>query len=197
MELIKNISEALARIARARVILPAILVLIVILGFMEYGPSGKGAFAKASGGEGMLDMSFGYGQARLYELFARLGVAGREVYARLLGLDFLFALSFAFAQSLMLSALMRKASFPAGLRSLNLLPWLRSALDLVENVLLLCLLGAFTARRPGLAAAATTATVLKWLAFYCILALFLFLGARSTMAARAARKPAATKEASS
>ena len=176
MKTLDRLSENLSRRATWRTILPSLLLLAAVLFFMETGPSGKAALAKASGGQGMLNMEFGYGAGTLYSLFDSRGPAGLGLYSRLLCLDFAFAAAFMLFQSLTLSSLLRRAGAPSRLRRLNLLPFARSALDAAENLLLLALMGLFPERFPLLAAAASLATMLKWILHYVIVGLLLLTG---------------------
>lgn len=195
MNKLERLSEFLSRRAGWRTILPSLLLLVAVLFFMETGPSGKAALVEASGGQGMLDMEFGYGAGRLYSLFDSLGPAGLGLYSRLLCLDFAFAAAFMLFQSLTLSSLLRRAGAPTRLRRLNLLPFARSGLDAVENLLLLALMGLFPERVPLLAAAASLATTLKWILHYGIVGLLLLTGFLSGKRRRSDKKEGSERKA--
>ena len=138
-----KISGRLTKYANRRYILPLLGLLILILIAMERGPFGSEKIKQLSGGAGTLDMTFGYSTAQAYSLLDRIGSAGRELYVRLLGLDFLFAVVYMALQALLVTALIQKAKLGARWEKLNLLPFLRSALDVVENTLLLGLIAGF------------------------------------------------------
>jgi hypothetical protein len=176
MRRLKSFSGALVAAARARTILPALALLVLVLVFMEASPIGKAALRAASGGGSMLDMRLGYGQEEAYGLFDALGAGGRQLYSSLLCLDFVFALVYMFTQSLMLSSLMRRSGFPERFRALNLLPFARTCLDILENLLILGLLGACPARLPWLVAVSACVTVLKWILYGATIGLLFYLG---------------------
>lgn len=187
MNLFSRISAFFMRNARMGTILPALALLVLVLAVMETRPLGKPALLEASGGQGMLDMEFGYGADTAYGLFERLGEAGRGVYARLLGVDFAFAAVFAVLQALMLSSLLRRANAPEALHRLNLLPFLRSALDVAENLALIALMGSFPERTEIGAAAAGLLTSAKWIVYYAVLASLLVLGTASAIQKKTTR----------
>jgi hypothetical protein len=102
------------------------------------------------------------------------------MYVKLLSLDFLFAAVYMALQSLLITALMKKAKLPARFERFNLLPLLRSALDAAENCLLLILILGFPAFHPAVAVAASGITVVKLALNYLYIAVVFFLGALTT-----------------
>ena len=177
MKTLDLISGGMMRYANRRYILPLLFLLILILIFMERGPFGSGAIKSLSGGEGTLDMTFGYSASQAHGLITRIGNEGRQIYTKLLGLDFLFAAVYMALQSLLITALIKKANLPTRFEKLNLLPFLRSALDVVENCLLLSLIASFPTFKPAVAMIASAITVVKLVLNYLYIAVVFFLGA--------------------
>ncbi len=192
MKALYSVSNGLKRYANKRYILPLVFLLIAILVLMERGPFGSGKLKALSGGLGMLDMMFGYSAELAYGMLERIGVLGRQLYTRLLGLDFLFAAVYMALQSLLLTALMKKANLGGRWQALNLLPFLRSALDVAENCLLLYVIAAFPARHGAAVSVASAVTVVKLALNYGYIAIVFILGAltmRRTFSVRRKRKP--------
>jgi len=124
----------------------------------------------------MLDMQFGYSQLQVYDMLASIGTAGRQLYSRLLGLDFLFAVIFMFLQSLLLTVLLRKAAANQYLQKLNMLPFVRSALDIIENVFILVILFNYPTHYLTIVRISSMVTILKWIVYYAIIAVAFMLG---------------------
>lgn len=133
----------------------------------------------------MLDMRFSYSADYAISLFGDLGDAGRLLYVRLLALDVFFAFAFMAFQTFLLSALVRRSAVGTPLNLVNLLPALRSALDLGENALLMTSIamfpGASGAAISVLLAAGSAVTSAKWVVYYGVIASLALLGARATM----------------
>ncbi len=180
MNTLDSISDGMKRFANRRYILPLLIVLIPILFFMERGPFGSAAIKALSGGSGTLDMTFGYSASQAHGLLARIGREGRQIYTKLLGLDFLFAAVYMMLQSLLITALMNNANLPTRLEKLNLLPFLRSALDTAENCLIMILISGFPSFHPTVAVVASGITVIKLALNYFYIAIVFFLGALTT-----------------
>jgi hypothetical protein len=188
-----QLSESISRQARVRGILIALALLAAVLAVMGTAPFGMAALKIRSGGQGMLDMDWGYSLATVQGLFGRLGPGGRSGYQALLLLDCLLAAALAALQSFMLSRLVRRAGLPGAFGIINLLPWLRSLLDLGENLLLCCLLGIFPALPVGPVTLACSFTITKWIVYYLVLAMLLTLGALATRTMLRGRLAAAAK----
>jgi hypothetical protein len=117
---------------------------------------------------------------------------GRQLYTRLLGLDLLFAAVYIALQSLLLTALMKKANLGGRWQALNLLPFLRSALDVAENCLLLYVIASFPAWHGVAVSVASAITVVKLALNYGYIAIVFIMGAlttRRTFSGRHRRKP--------
>jgi hypothetical protein len=187
------LSGRIKRLASYKTILPAFLLFITVLILMLKGPFGSERIKELSAGLGTLDMRFLYSPSDAAELFERLGAAGRQTYTRLLTFDFAFLMSYMMMQSLLISALIRKANLPERWNKLNLLPILRSLLDAIENCLLLVLLTAYPAQYPAMAVIASVFTTVKLGINYAYIALVFSLGAISTRASMM-KKITMTKE---
>lgn len=193
MKTLTMLSGRIKRLASYKTILPAFLLFITVLILMLKGPFGSERIKELSAGLGTLDMRFLYSPSDAAELFERLGAAGRQTYTRLLTFDFAFLLSYMMMQSLLISALIRKANLPERWNKLNLLPILRSLLDAIENCLLLVLLTAYPVQYPAIAVIASVITTVKLGINYAYIALVFSLGAISTRASMT-KKITMTKE---
>lgn len=177
MKVLMNISKALQRYANLKYILITLGIFIAVIAFMEAGPTSSRELKTLSGGTGMLDMLFGYSQQKAYSMLDSIGEHGRFVYTALLGIDFVFAVAFMFFQSLIITSLMRRVGLLERFGILNLLPFLRSGLDMLENFILLAMIFCYPVRLPAAAALASVFTVSKWVVYYALIALLFILGA--------------------
>jgi len=180
MHLLDRVSNQIRRFANRNYILPLLALFFVVLFFMQRGPFGAARIKALSAGFGTLDMRFGYQTSEVASLFGQLGTAGRRDYTHLLLLDFGFMLVYMLLQSLLITALMRKVQLPARFDRLNLLPFLRSALDAAENLLLLSLLAAFPKTSTVVVTIASMLTIVKLAINYGYIALVFAFGAIST-----------------
>jgi hypothetical protein len=188
MQTLKNLSRLMAQYTRARNFFASLVLFILITGVMEVCPFGSVHLRSINNGVGMLDMlSGGYSPALVYNMFEQIGAAGRVGYAQLLGLDVLFALIYMCLLSLALTALLRWSGVKNAGLGLNLLPVLRSGLDLLENALLLTLLFSYPARLDPLVTLASSVTVVKWVVYIIILVLIAALSLYGSIKAILAR----------
>lgn len=176
-----RLSNLASRFSRARYIVPFLILVAGILTLMEIGPIGIQRFRSLGDGDGMLDMRFGYSANQVATLFENLGEEGRRLYSGLLGLDFAFALTYTALQALLVSALLRKAGLGGPWTRCNLIPFARSALDLVENFLLLFLLARFPKILSPVVTLSSAITVVKLTLNYGYIAFVLFLGAKTAI----------------
>lgn len=177
MKVLNNISNGMQRFATKKYIIPLLIMFIIIIALMEISPIGKVRLNEMSGGAGMLDMQFGYSQLQVYDLLGSIGTVGRQLYMRLLGLDLIFAVVFMLLQSLMITALLRKAQVNHHWHKLNLLPFVRSALDILENCFILVMLNNYPIQLPIIIAISCMITILKWIIYSAIIAVAFTLGA--------------------
>lgn len=178
METLTRISDSLQKYTTRYYIIPLVVLFAILAVTMERCPIGTLRLKELSGGVGMLDMQhFGYSETTAYGMLAQIGPAGRTLYAQLLGLDVVFAIAYMLMQSVLLTNLLHRANITGRWKRLNLLPWLRSGLDLLENGALLGLIANFPARLSGLVFLASTLTQLKWLVYGVVIVLLFALGA--------------------
>ena len=180
MQILNTVSNGMKRYANKRYIIPLLIILVIILVLMDQGPFGTAKLKEMSGGLGTLDMQFGYSAAHTYGLFEKIGSSGRLLYDKLLGLDFLFAFFYMILQSLLITVLMKKAKLSVRWEKLNLLPILRSALDMVENCLLIFLIASFPEQHTVVVFIASFITIVKLSINYGYIALVFFLGVLTT-----------------
>jgi hypothetical protein len=182
METLTRLSNSLQKYTTRYYIIPLVILFAILAVTMERSPIGTLRLKALSGGAGMLDMlQFGYSETTAYGVLAQIGPAGRTLYAQLLGLDVVFAIVYMLMQSVLLTNLLRRANVTGHWRLLNLLPWLRSGLDLLENGALFGLLSSFPARLSALVFVASTLTQLKWLVYGVVIVLLLALGVWTSM----------------
>lgn len=152
---------------------------MMVLVIMQFGTNG---LKKIDPAWEMPDMRhFGYTEAFLYDLLSRIGAAGRSLYTRQLGIDFLFAIVYALFKCVMTSTLMKRANVDARFRILNLLPILRSVLDIFENCFLMAVIYQFPSQLPVLVGTASMLTFLKWGVNTINMAVMFILGASLSM----------------
>lgn len=165
------------------ILLPTLIVILVI---MQGGTNGMKAIDSSAD---MLDMRhFGYSETVVYDLLTNLGQAGRQIYIRQLGIDYIFAVVYALFQSVMITGLMKRSGASLSIRPLNLLPYLRSALDMIENCLLLPIILQFPVKLPALVAVASTFTLLKWFVYALVMLTLISLGVYMSTKSMAAKR---------
>lgn len=180
MKTLNAVSNGMRKFANKKYIIPLLILLVIILIFMERGPFGSEKIKELSSGVGTLDMKYGYSAVQAYSMFEKIGSEGRLAYSKLLYLDFVFALVYMSLQSLLITALIKKAKLSAKYEKLNLLPVVRSALDVAENCLLLILLAAFPVQHTVAVSIASAITIVKLTINYVYIAGVFFLGALTT-----------------
>jgi hypothetical protein len=177
MKVFGNISKFMQRFATKKYIIPLLIMFIIIIILMEISPIGKVKLKEMSGGAGMLDMQFGYSQLQVYDMLGSIGTAGRLLYMRLLGLDFIFAVIFMLLQSLLITALLQKAQVSHHWYKLNLLPFVKSALDILENCFILLMLFNYPTKFLVIVCISSVVTILKWIIYGVVIAITFTLGA--------------------
>ncbi len=178
MKTLNRLSDRAYNYASKQTFFFMLVFLVVILITMQFGSNGMKKFDHAAE---MLDMNtFGYSVTEVYGLLTRLGATGRLIYIQQLGIDFLFAVVFALFQSVMISGLIKRSKADERLKILNLLPFLRSFLDLIENGLLLSIIFGFPVENIMLVTTASVVTIAKWIIYYMVFVTLFSLGAYMT-----------------
>lgn len=175
----KKVIRALSKfelIATKKYITPVCITLAIILIFMEKGPFGTTKLRQLSGGKGMLDMEFGYSISQVYSMLDVIGNNGQQLYIKLLCLDFLFMIFYVLFQSLIIAALIKKAGLNDYFKIVNILPFLRSALDIIENFLLLKILLGYPLKMPALVNISSIITISKLILNIIIIGFIVLLG---------------------
>jgi hypothetical protein len=148
----------------------AILILgalaCAFLAFFWFTPLGVPALKRLGGGQPSPDLSFGYTVDHTYRLLEVYGEQGRAHWRRLLWADMIFPAVYGAWLALLGLAWVRwVAAGPVwGILAVALAVAAAGA-DYVENVLLLRVLAAWPRRLPGVVAAASMFTRIKFLAF--------------------------------
>lgn len=129
-------------------------------------------------GEGILDVDFNHNASFVISQLTAYTEQGRIIYQRFIALDLVFVFAYGFAFSLLISRLtLHNRSY------LNLVPWLASLSDFMENCCHLLLLKLYPSSPIAIAAVASSATRFKYtfiaLSFVALLiALWQFFRAR-------------------
>lgn len=128
-----------------------------------------------------LDMRYGgYSLSDIYSRLHDVELAGRQAYVQFLWIDFIFIIVFAILVSLIFSALARKAGL--GKKTIvNLLPFLRGILDMIENILILTLISRYPSQLHAVAAVASFVTVSKFVVLGVVMATLVWLGVVAIM----------------
>lgn len=180
MAWLRSLSGGIRPYANKRFILPVLALFILILAVLEASPIGEMRLKALSGGQGMLDMQFGYTAPHAYAMLGAIGEGGRRLYEQLLGLDYLFTVVYAALQTLLITALLRKAGVTGRLSMLNLIPFARCLLDIVENTLLMYVLARFPVQHASLVAVCSGVTMVKLALNYGYMGMMFLLGALSS-----------------
>jgi hypothetical protein len=174
MRKVINIFNKIEILATKKYITLIVIILAIILIFMEKGPFGTTQLRQLSGGKGMLDMQFGYSVSQVYSMLEVIGNDGQQLYIKLLCLDFLFIISYTLFQSLIIAALIKKTGLNDCFKIVNILPFLRSGLDIIENLFLLKILLGYPLKMYDLVNISSIITISKLLLNIIIIG-FIFL----------------------
>ena len=175
MKSLDAISGKIERLAVRKYVIPLVILLVLILSVMQVGPYSLAKLTEASDGVGMLDMKFGYGDTLVYRIMENLGDAGRQLYIRILYIDFLFVIVFMLLQAILISVLLSDAKVGEIGHMLVLLPFVRSVFDILENSLLLAILTRYPLHNAGLIFPASLMTMLKWIVSLAIILVIVML----------------------
>lgn len=167
-------------LATKKYITPIITILAIILILMEKGPFGAAKLRQLTGGTGMLDMLFGYSVSQVYSMLEIIGNAGQQIYIELLYLDFAFMIFYTLFQSFIITALIKKARLNDYFKILNILPFLRSILDIIENFFILKILFHYPLKMITLVNISSIITISKLILNIIILGFIFLLGALVT-----------------
>lgn len=126
--------------------------------------------AAAGAGVQTLDMRFGYTAEEVYHLLDRLGITGREVYVTVLLVDFIFIVSFALTQNMLLKWLMGERLLNSCFKILLSIAFVRGGFDVLENIFILIMLSRFPTQLPWLATVSGIDTQIKFIILYLWLA---------------------------
>ncbi len=176
MKTLKTLSTTLQRYANGRNLMVMFFLFFLLATPMRYGPFGEYKMKELNHGEEMLDMrAQGYSVVQANAMFENIGAAGRVSYTMLLGLDVIFAVVYMLFQSLLITYLLQKLGAGNPWMLLNLLPFVRTGLDLLENGLILTMIVNFPVQMPLVAAFSSFATVSKMVVYKLIIAVALLL----------------------
>jgi hypothetical protein len=122
------------------------------------------------------DMRYwGYNMHSLKAFLDQIDGIGRDDFVKNLYVDFLFILLFMLLASLLITYLTRKAEIHSSLRYLNLLPIVRSLLDICENIMLLFICMHYPSKFPMLASISSVVTITKFVILWSMVIVILWL----------------------
>lgn len=171
MQLLKQISNKMNNYANRRLFIPLLLMLFGVLQIMN-----QLTFRIKGMDQEIPDMRYqGYNMHSLREFLDKIGAIGRNDFIKNLYVDFLFILLFMLFTSLFITYLTRKADIHSSLRYLNLLPFLRSILDVGENIMLLLICMHYPSMSPMLASICSAVTITKFIVLWSMVIVILWL----------------------
>ncbi len=171
MQLMKRISNKMDNYANRRFLIPLSLILSGILLIMHQLTS-----RIKSMNQEIPDMRYwGYNMHSLKEFMDTIGVMGRNDFIKNLYVDFLFILIFMLLTSLFITYLTKKVGIHSSLGYLNLLPFVRSLLDIGENILLLFICTHYPSNFPMLASFSSVVTIIKFVVLWSMIIVILWL----------------------
>jgi hypothetical protein len=173
MRLLKQISKKMNNYANWRWFIPLLLMLFGVLSIMNRLTSRIKSMHQE-----IPDMRYwGYNMHSLKEFLDQISAIGREDFVKNLYVDFLFILLFMIFTSLFITYLTRKADIHSSLRYLNLLPILRSLLDVGENIIFLFICTNYPSEFPMLASIGSVVTITKFVVLWSmgIVMIWLFI----------------------
>jgi hypothetical protein len=171
-----RLSQILNRFATGRNIIICFVAYFLIAIFVL--PQAE-ARLRAPGGNGPLDLQFGYTPEKAFAMIESYGEA-RSFYIlfELTG-DVIYPVVYTLTFSLFITYLFQRAFAPdSPLQKLHWAPFVAFVFDLLENIGLVILLGAYPQQLTGVVLIASLFTIIKWLAAMGSIALALMgLGA--------------------
>lgn len=171
MGLLKRISNKMDNYANRRWFIPLLLMLFGVLLIMH-----QLTFRIKGMHQEIPDMRYwGYNMHSLKEFLDKLGAIGRGDFIKNLYVDFLFILLFMLFTSLFITYLTRKADIHSSLGYLNLLPFIRSLLDVGENIMLLFICMHYPSKFPMLASVCSAVTITKFVILWSMVIVMLWL----------------------
>lgn len=171
MQLMKRISNKMDNYANRRFFIPLLLMLSGVLLIMH-----QLTFRIKSMNQEIPDMRYwGYNMHSLKEFMDTIGVMGRNDFIKNLYVDFIFILIFMLLTSLFITYLTKKVAIHSSLGYLNLLPFVRSLLDIGENILLLFICTHYPSKFPMLASFCSVITITKFVILWSMIFVILWL----------------------
>lgn len=111
----------------------------------------------------LLDMQFHYNHTTVYETFEKIGAKGRKAYQNYWILDFFFIACFLIVQFTAVNSIVMSSTFR---NTLIVLSVFRALFDVIENGILLYLIGKFPEQNNQLASLCSYVTTSKFIALY-------------------------------
>lgn len=171
MRLLKRVSNKMGIYANRRSFIPLLLLLFGVLQIMN-----QLTFRIKAMRQEIPDMRYwGYNMHSLKEFLDNIGAIGRDDFIKNLYVDLLFILLFMLFTSLFITYLTRKADIHSSLRYLNLLPIIRSLLDVCENIMLLFICMHYPSKFPMLASISSVVTITKFVILWSMAIVILWL----------------------
>lgn len=159
---LSRLSTNMQRIASGK----GVLILVAVFIFMTWLNIGDiigiEKLKEISGGVGILDEVKGYNPGKLYQMLKDMGTEGRRFYAGWFLLDSIFAVAFAAAHAALITYQLKRLQLFERWQYLNLLPVIRTVLDLVENGFILLMLYLYPGEVYAVSSTTSIITIVKW-----------------------------------
>ena len=123
----------------------------------------------------ILDMKLFYNPDVVYNTLEKFDFIGRQFYCRILFLDFLFIISFAFFNSILISYLLKNLPISKKSQYLNALPFIRGFFDFIENIIFIIIIIFYPKIIPFLVWIGYTMTFMKWVTLLIIVITMIIL----------------------
>ncbi|WP_297427253.1 hypothetical protein [Clostridium sp.] len=175
MKALLKLSNVMEKAATKKYILIFMFIMLAV-GYMSMNNvTGTARLKEISNGTGTLDMKYYYNSKDAYSTLNLLGGTGRKFYANWLAMDFFVSLSTMILHSILISFFLKKLDKFKKYGKVNLLPFIRGALDYIENFIIIIMLFNYPEEYTVAASVAGLVTSLKWILFVICIIIILIL----------------------
>lgn len=150
---------------RRNIIIGTVILFIITLYLVNYGPWSSSEIAKYNNGYGTFDMK-SYNSQIVYDVLDHMEHKGLELYQKYFIGDYLFALVYVVLQLILLDNAFSWSKSKTLRYFFFIIPVVRGLCDLVENTSLLFILFAYPIRYEGLVNFTSSVTSLKQFLIY-------------------------------
>lgn len=152
------------------------MILVILLGIIIENPwFGQMRLIDITDGIEMIDMNMFISPDKIYIQLANMGADGRKLYQSLLLLDYLVILGFGIFQIISILVLVKCTGKSKNWEHLITAPIMRGVLDAIENIFLFISSWLYPTKYQILLKIISVIIFMKWLMFWSIIAIFLYL----------------------